>query len=281
MALAFAGDPSGHYLVGRTYGFVSGGLDMVPALWRDGKLTTVPMEGGDPTLWAVNSASVAVGSSFLDDTTRAAWLYHDGTLTRLRGGDAEPRAINTAGVIVGQDNSYPVVWRSARAEPEPLSTSPGEAYGIDEDGTIVGTLDSDGPVVWYPDGSMHPLAMPAGISAAKAFNLQSGWAVGHGETGSGTVGLRWNLRTGEAVTFPAMDFANAVSQAGWVVGVDAEGYAVYASDAGTVRLPPLTPPEYSMENLANAISDDGRTIGGQAVIDDKDRTIVAVWWSCT
>lgn len=73
MALAFAGDPSGHYLVGRTYRLVSGGMDMVPALWRDGGLTTVPMKGADPMLWAVNSAGAAVGSSFLDGgTARAA-----------------------------------------------------------------------------------------------------------------------------------------------------------------------------------------------------------------
>jgi len=83
------------------------------------------------------------------------------------------------------------------------------------------------------------------------------------------------------LTLPDLDgLAQATNRYGWTVGTDGKGYVELHTDQGTLRLPAITQPTQSTDNIAVAISDDGRTIGGQSVLADADRTIVAVVWLC-
>ena len=282
MAIASGIDPSGRYAVGRTYRFIPGGIDEVPTIWHDGTLTPVPLEGADPILRDATSAGHAVGISFPADADgkRAAWLYRDGQVSRLPGEDADAAAINSADVVVGSVAGRPAVWTSPTAEPTLLSSQRGWAAGIDEDGTIVGSLDGVGAVVWYPDGSMHELPAPPGVTGTNADGLDAGWATGAGATESGFVGLRWNVRTGASTTYPLVDRTHGASQDGSVIGTDDEGHPLYLHEGSPTRLPTLTTPLNSTDNFPNAISRDGRTIAGQAVLGDADRTFVAVLWTC-
>jgi hypothetical protein len=66
-----------------------------------------------------------------------------------------------------------------------------------------------------------------------------------------------------------------------VIGTDDEGYAMYLDQTTSRKLPPLTAPTSSTDNIPNAVSRDGRTIAGQAVLGDAHRTFVAVLWTCT
>jgi hypothetical protein len=286
MALAFAGDPSGHYLVGRSYQFgTNGSIHEVPAIWHDGMLTSVPMNGADPQFWAINTAGDAVGSTF-NGANQTAWAWHGGKLTRLAGGNAIARGINDKGMIVGQNDGRPVVWQSAGAQPTPLLKATGEAYGIANDGTMVGESGDGRALLWYPDASVHYLDLPTGYHSARAVGVHGGWvsgiAFGGPDAGAGAA-VRWNLSTGEVLAVPALTLGSSgpVNADGWMGGSDASGYPALSSAGAVLRLPALTDPVQSLDNIVNAISDDGHTIGGQAVLGDKNRTIVAVSWHCS
>jgi hypothetical protein len=74
--------------------------------------------------------------------------------------------------------------------------------------------------------------------------------------------------------------ASAVNRYGWQVGIDAQGRAVFRSDAGAVVLPDLAahkPGE--LKNGPTTLSDDGKVIGGQS--DDRSGVIRAVVWTCS
>jgi len=200
-------------------------------------------------------------------------------------------------VVVGKVGNRPVVWRNLTVKsqdlPLPAGNWQGEATGIDDDGTIVGTLQQAGggqqhAYVWRPDGTVHRLpSLSTGTGSSfgeQVSAVYDGWATGLATTDAGAAGLtavRWNLRTGEIFgrSDPG-DVTEATNRYGWTVGTDGKGYVGLHTGKDTLRLPPLTQPKDSTDNIAVAMSDDGRTIGGQSVLDNKDRTIVAVVWHC-
>ena len=202
-ALVSGADPTGRYLVGRSYP-KAGAYQAV--IWHDGKADTVMLPGDvEESLQDVNSAGTAVGWSFVggaeEDTGPVPYVYQDGKVSKLPGvrrGSAY--AINNAGAIAGDDaGDAALVWPSAGAEPIRLPLPPGAskamARDIDEDGTVVGTMTMTGqttpsaagvapavPYVWLPDGTHHLLPMPTldGEPAATAsvFRVRNGWAIG-------------------------------------------------------------------------------------------------------
>ena len=292
MSLVTAEDPTGHYIAGRSYphGGPANGYPII--IWHDGKPAVITIPGADQSLEQITSTGNAVGQSFVNEgQVQVAWAYVDGAVVRLQGSNAEARGINAARAIVGKLDDKPVVWRTpfepAEKLPVPPGTTTGEAYGIDDDGTIVGTLqgnDGEHAYVWRPDGSVHALPAPPNPSGIgfgeRAFVLRDGW-VGGLDTYGGSRAVRWNLRTGTVTVVSALDVATeAVNRYGWAVGSDTQGYGVLQTDGGTVRLPALTKPVDPTDNIASGISDDGRTIAGQAVLGNADRTIVAVVWHC-
>jgi uncharacterized membrane protein len=292
MALVGGADPTGRYIVGRSYP-KGGGYQAV--IWVNGKGADVAMPGdSEENLEDVNGSGTAVGWSF-DATDAVPYVYQNGRTRKLAGvAHGQAYAINEAGKIAGSDNERkrPVVWPSPGSDPVTLPTPAGLETGVasdvDEDGTVVGNVgggrfDDGHPYVWLPDGSHHELPLPTigGVqAAASVYTIHNGWATGVAGHAPGTA-VRWNVHTAEVRTYPAFLIRASTANAyGWLVGTDQQGRGLLVTDAGSVVLPDLsTHKAGELTNIATTISDDGRTIAGQA--DDRAGVIQAVVWRCS
>jgi hypothetical protein len=306
MALVTGGDPTGRFLLGRTYPATSpvdGSMGLHVVIWDRLKPSIVAVPGDDQQLSDVNSKGVAIGSGWGQSGT-TAYFYRAGQVAKLPSGDgADVRAINDAGAAVGTRGDKPVVWRSVDKSPVelrlPSGAAMGAAFDIDEDGTVIGVVGKDlntrRPYVWLPDGSGHDIALPKGVPApptdkaskpgvkargvpsAMVYNIRFGWVTGR----VNNTAVRWNLRTGETRLLPDLGGrADDVNRYGWQIGIDVHGRAQFIADAGPVALPELSPHKPSgLSNIPTTLSDDGKVIGGQS--DDKDDVIHAVRWTCS
>jgi uncharacterized membrane protein len=291
MALTAGADPTGRWIVGRSY---PKGDSYQAIIWHDGTPTKVPLPGdSEEMLEDVNSAGTAVGWSY-EGAGPVPYVYRDGTVSGLPGADhGSAVAINDAGAIAGDAGGAPVVWPSATSAPSvlplPSGASTGSATDIDEDGTVVGNIDDDRPYVWFADGTHRELPLPTldGAPAAigRVFTVRNGWATGLAAPGGDIPGaegtptaVRWNVHTGEVRVFAELNIRASTANAhGWQVGSNKEGKAVLVTDTGTVALPDLGNHE-PLTVIPTTLSDDGRVISGQA--DDTTGTIRAVVWRC-
>jgi hypothetical protein len=216
-SLVTGGDPTGRFLLGRSYSWASAGESNIIAgtrteavIWDDGEPAVVEIPGSDGTLVDINSTGVAVGTSFQGDVgPQTGWVYRDGQLSALAGGGVDALSglsINEQSVIAGavprpepgdgEDRVVPAVWWSPAAEPVELSV-PGPTWSVtaldvDADGTVVGSgydlaERPDAPdytFVWRPDGTRQRLPPPTvdGVTA-------TGWRAG---------AIRDGLVTGQA-----------------------------------------------------------------------------------
>jgi hypothetical protein len=306
MALVTGADPTGRFLLGRTYPATSpasGGMGLHVVIWDRRTPRIVALPGDDQSLSDVNSRGVAIGTGWAQGGT-TSYFYRDGKVAKLPGGDgADVRAINDAGAIVGTRNQQPVIWRSGDQSPVvlplPSGATGGAAVDIDEDGTVIGVVGNDlknqRPYMWSPGGGGHDLAIPSGVPApttksrknpsgakaagptASVFHIRLGWVSGR----VNDTAVQWNLRTGETRTFPEFGAAaDNINRYGWQIGINTDGRAQFRSEAGPLALPELAPhPPGGLSNIPTTLSDDGKTIGGQS--DDRDSVIHAVVWTCT
>lgn len=287
------GDPSGRYILGRTY------PDGRPStvVWQDRQVRKVPMPGEDATLYDATSTGVLVGSSFTTHDTTTAWVYRNGAFSKLAGADAQAYAINEREVIVGSVQGRPAMWASPTAQPTMLATPgggmTGKASGIDEDGTIVGTLAGGEAktglgYVWSPDGVARQLPQPTvkGKPAGTyhAGTIRGGWVAGWAaydepDRGPRWIGTpRWNLRTGHLDTTDA--YLTVLNAQGRLAGPS----AVVAPDGSTVPLP--LPDGYDASTasvMTGALSDDGTVVAGY--VYGRGGTTsgqpVPIIWRCT
>jgi hypothetical protein len=285
-AVVSGADPTGRYIVGRTY---PGKPTTV--IWVDRQPHLAAMPGDDPVLRDITSSGVAVGSSFIGDKI-AAWVYVDGKYTRLSGsGETEANAINEQRMIAGAVRNKPAVWRSPTAQPTmlalPGSGWSGAAFGIDEDGTVVGSMSQkDGArvaAVWRPDGTVTQLAAPTAHGGPAndyvADSIRNGWVSGWAAFDRDRIryigGPRWNLNTGAVHNSDGL--FEAVNKQGWMVGG-----SVLVTDDQTVQLPVPRGFETAPEVHAYTLSDDGTTIAGQVSTrgGSVEQQPIAVVWTC-
>jgi uncharacterized membrane protein len=202
MALVTGGDPSGRFLLGRTYpaqGSADDGMGLHVVVWDKLQPTLVTVPGDDQSLQDINSSGTGIGISFTDSGV-TSWLYRGGAVTRLPDGDkAQVAAINEAGIAVGSLGDSPtvgkpVIWRSVDQAPKelplPAGTSTGRASDIDEDGTIIGAVGNGladmRAYVWSPDGVGRELPVPADLAATaseEAASEQANSGKGPGKRG--------------------------------------------------------------------------------------------------
>jgi hypothetical protein len=305
-SLLSGADPTGRYLVGRSYSTngrpnMPSGTRVQPLIWDRGEFTEVDLPGADPTLSAVNSHGVAVGSSFGPDDRAVPFVYQDGVASPLDGEDLYAVAINEDDVIVGHNpigDGPPVVWRSPSASAEELSI-PGpswsvRALGVDADGTVVGhgsDLDEapdaiQQAFVWGPDGVRQELPMPTidGQVAVgfRARSIHAGVVTGQAVEAMDGGGwrfhtVRYDLATGQFTDVSAASpvYPAVVSRHGWVVGGGADGLAMWPGEGQPLPMPmpdllraddELPGPRYDLVVL----SDDGRLVAGQVYGYDDD-----------
>jgi uncharacterized membrane protein len=281
MALVTGADPTGRYLLGRTYPAGSGEQHVV--VWDRLKPTIVGMPGSEPQLTDANAGGVAVGWSGLNGST--AWLFRDGTLSKLPGGvGASAVAINDSGVVVGTRNRQAIIWRSLDqppvALPVPTSTVVSTAADIDEDGTVVGTVSDhfyggEVPWIWAPDGTGHALSG----TVDTVLNIRYGWLSGSLNTQPPTT-VTYDVPSRQLSTHSQFAApARGLNRYGWLTGMDQQGRAVLVAGSRVLILPDLAGHDVNAtSNFPVAVSDDGRTVAGQA--DDATGVIHAVVWRC-
>jgi uncharacterized membrane protein len=284
MALVSGGDPTGRYLVGRSY---PGGGRYQAVIWHDGKVKKVMLPGDlEESLQDVNSAGTAVGWSYQGksekDTGPVPYVYADGKVSKLPGAErGSALAINDAGAIVGDDNNKtPLVWPSATKRPIrlplPAGASGGEASDIDEDGTVVGNVEPAGagvsgagikesvPYVWFADGTHRKLPMPTldGTTAttARVLGIRNGWATGSASLSDFTRDPKAGASADPAAK--AKGAANAKSLRAVQWNVRTGDVRVYAD----------------LQFMANAVNAQGWQVGtdqqGRPVLATDDATVV-------
>jgi uncharacterized membrane protein len=297
MAIVGGGDPTGSWLVGRSY--PKGGYQAV--IWHAGAATKVMLPGDlEEDLEDVNAKGEAVGWSYLGkkngDSDQVPFAYVGGKVVKLKGvATGSANAINEAGAIAGAGGDQALVWPSATATPirlpVPKGTQNSTASDIDEDGTVVGSLDLKVPFVWFADGTYRALPLPKingkGAVSARVFTIRNGWATGVADatalarTGAGKVtAVRWNVRTGQVQLDDRGwdDMVDAVNAQGWAVGM-VKGRDTLVAGGHKIVLPEVAKHQAgTLSTIANTISDDGKVIAGQS--DDASDTIRAVVWHC-
>lgn len=301
MAIVGGGDPTGSWFVGRSY--PNGGYQAV--IWHAGTAQKVMLPGDlEEDLVDVNAKGDAVGWSYVqskgNDGVQVPYAYVGGKIVKLKGvATGAANAINEAGAIAGDGGDHAVVWPSATSAPillpVPKGTQRSTAGDIDEDGTVVGSLDLKVPYVWFADGTYRALPLPTinGKKAvsARVFTIRNGWATGVADAtvqakpragaGTGTVSaVRWNVRTGEVRLDDRGwdDMVDAANAQGWAVGM-VKGRATFIAGDNKIVLPEVAKHQAgTLSTIANTMSDDGKVIAGQS--DDASDTIRAVVWHC-
>jgi hypothetical protein len=197
----------------------------------------------------------------------------------------------------------------------PRDTPAAEPVAITADGTVVADLMAEPAqpawaAVWGPDGSRRDLTLPAGWSKATTVDIR-------GDIVYGTVSrwkpssyrpddpflrspgkdivimgpaeerpVRWNLRTGKAQVYETDGVLAAVSRTGWLLVERIVNDAhpdtrtlVVVSPRGEARVLPTAGAGSGFGARGVWISDDGKTIHGQAQFADNDSRPVT--WTCT
>jgi hypothetical protein len=295
-AVVTGGDPSGRYVAGRTY--PQGGGEYPVLIWRDGRIAaTVAMPGGDQLLEDINTQGTAVGSSYAPDLR--AFVYRDGRLAPLAGGTPiKAVAVNDAGVIVGsavrEQRSRPVRWSSATADPVelplPAGVDEGETVDIDEDGTVLGSIEVGAAeptgYLWLPDGTGRRLPRPAvggeRLSYFRPVALRNGWVVGHA-AGAARDGKRYDFRY--SISTDRYEQLPGDSGGGYRMRVSEQGWVLREPDRltiltgrGQITLPSYRGLKGRPYFQMAAFSDDGRTVAGHGYTDATENQ--PLLWRC-
>jgi uncharacterized membrane protein len=298
-ALVTSGDPSGHYLAGRVY---PQGRKVHTVLWKDGVLEPRPsMPGADASFEDINSAGLAVGTSFDAQERQQAYASTSAATTRLKGGRAVAAAVNDEGVIVGtlgepSFGGVPARWSSLTAAPArlklPAGFTGGDADAIAEDGTIAGRVHRDGTegtgYLWLPDGTGRLMPLPA-VDGEKATHfwpesITGGWVVGRAmrDTGGSRefASYRYRIATNTYERLPLELFPPAIGATnGWILGIT-DGYQpVIVAGEKVVRLPGY---QAMREYVVSSFSADGKVAAGYST-DTTDTEAVAnrpLRWIC-
>ncbi|SCL66360.1 hypothetical protein GA0070606_4308 [Micromonospora citrea] len=192
-SMVTGGDPTGRFLVGRSYPVDDRGALVI--IWDGGQAREYRLPGAEQRLVDVSPTGLAVGSTYVDNRPQP-WIVRDGRPAPLSGvREGEATAVSEDGRVVGarlvDDRQLPVLWPSPDTPPVELplpgSGWAGTAVGVDSDGTVVGKLQ-DGPhggfraVVWRAGGGPEVLPLPEveGGTATEfvPHTFQGGWITG-------------------------------------------------------------------------------------------------------
>jgi hypothetical protein len=223
---------------------------------------------------------------------------------------------DVAAVVATASTAYAVVvWPAASPnEPRVLSTPERpEVYDMADDGTVVGLVSEADhgtayigtPYVWSPDGIGRALAVPSTWDDGALEGVHGDWAFGSVHKrpsgfGPGTrsstpnatresrpassdwtlAPARWRLSTGEVQVWTG-PLANAMvynaTESGWLsVSMGREGSALVAPDGRVLGLKDRGKAGARLYQAA-WVSDDGRTILGEAWYPSSGREEPATW----
>ncbi|MCW6008291.1 hypothetical protein K1W54_27665 [Micromonospora sp. CPCC 205371] len=291
-AFVNAGSPDGRYLAGAMTSKKSAGT---PVIWDGAKATTIPVDGiGEAQ--GVNNSGVVVGESDREGSGGSfAWAFAGGEVVELPLPDgytgAEASGINARGQVSGVafkgDDVAPVVWQepSATARVDVLKAPAGGAmaFGISDEGVVVGGKRDGGSAYVWVDGEGRDLPSPTGTEGGSALGVRGDWVYGRlskagdppggGFTPNGTppargqvivggpesvdwsAGAVWNLATGQSFTVESGQI-EAISRTGQVA-VNQEGRPAFIREVdGDPR------PLPGLKTYLYVLSDDGSRAAG-------------------
>ncbi|HEY2673449.1 MAG TPA: hypothetical protein VGJ07_24185 [Rugosimonospora sp.] len=308
-----AADPTGRYQVG--YAGTAGHWTLV--VWDHGQLAaSLKMTGPRPTVAAINSAGVVVGSTVpqttLSPPSTSAWVYRNGNLSYLPAIPGNTGltwytadGINAAGDIVGYaygggpkaagESARLVVW-PANASTTPRAVAPPagttfaapaapEAASIEDGGRVYATVAAPGAkpgmtnleeYSWSPTGVATKLAVPDGFGKSW-LTERAGRLLGDLDGAAGTTTYAsLDLSSGQLARYPAPFTIAAVNRWGWSVGTEKKRLAVAVLDGHVLNLPVPIGGGDMQVNLST-ISDSGEAIGGTLTVAGLAH---AVLWTC-
>lgn len=295
--VTFDADPTGTYIVGYVFApDASGETGIDPVVWHDGELTEPIEHSATPErLMAVNSDGVAIGTysePVGDDALRpAAFTYQHGESVKLEHDvSSQGYDINDNGGAVGTMNTPERNNTSAARFSDdgneyldtPDDTYSSIAYAIDEDGTIVGGIESDYPYRWNTDGEGEELTLNEDGYELEplATSINNGTAVGSAtDEDNNEVGVLWDNDDTDG-TIIELEQPSTINAKGWVTGAKDDNAAVYAG-GDVYDLPTLTE-DSNTKYRATGISDDGHIITGNISLKDvQDAIGEPVMWTCS
>lgn len=199
-ATVTAADPTGRIIVGRSY--VDGAKQIL--MWRDGTVRKLPIVGGLTVLADVNSRATAVG---MQDSPvgPAPMAYHGGAATMMSTGGADG----------------------------------GDAAGVNEAGTIAGTLGhhphSGVPARWTaPDSEPEPLPLPDGYRTGHGTDIDEDGTI-VGDLGDRDEPYVW-FPNGEHRPLPLPTVDGKAATGGSAVAIR-NGWAIGEADYSSDRYP--------------------------------------------
>jgi hypothetical protein len=302
--VVIGGDPTGRYLVGRSF---SPDGRYHPLLWTDGKLLELDRTGTDQEVdgIAVNSAGTVAWSS--DHVYR----YRDGKVEPVAAADGyRVMTLDAAGdlyalrqepiAVTAPHPALRLLTVPAHGAPTVRDLQAEDPHGrgfvlaVGQDGTAVGnaavgtgplTTGASHAAAWRSGGGLTMLTPPDPADAARPTAAAGNWVGGAAWSTTGppdtadllnATGVRWNLATGAAEAVSGIADVLGINRYGWLVGEDAHARPVAVLGDHLLPLPSPAGTD-GIGTLVYTVSDDGRVIGGQASRADS---VVAVWWTC-
>jgi hypothetical protein len=252
---------------------------------------------------AVNSHGVVAGTGEAPGAHGFAWVYRNGSASRLPNVPGYDRqvevwAVDGAGDVVGAalsasgEHSVLILWPAATPDQPQVQTAltdklgnlatakfagDGQLYAWDPSATT--------PSVWTRDGQRHPLALPDGFAVAGVTGVHGAWAYGvasriqpsgHHQVDPGAlpVPVRWRLDSGVVTVLAGtvLEWQDTLLPAFLAIdtttnGARTTGYVALGSDSGRVYVLPVD----GGAATPVAISDDGSLVAGSiGPVDDHN-----------
>jgi hypothetical protein len=199
-------------------------------------------------------------------------------------------AINARGQIAGQSfdqdgwDQRAVVWSATnaiRVLPRPDGFNEATVAGIDDDGTVVGTVSdwnyeaatvrAQRAIAWFPEGTWRFLPGTAADSFVEATSIRHGAVVG---AQRGNTALVWSARSGDPTVLTTGATPGDISTTGSVTLRKGADNLLYQPGAG-YRLLPQDDPGMGLSTAAS-VTDDEQVYG----TDAGSGTSTPVRWTC-
>jgi hypothetical protein len=285
-------DPTGRYQVG-TYRDANEGDHTV--VWRDGAPAEIVLPGNSGAA-DVNARGDVIGGTNPGDGQWHDWRRPAGQtdLVNLPApagtAGADALAINARGQIAGESyepdgwNRRAVVWSATnvvRTLPQPAGYNETRVTGIDDDGTVVGTVyDWDIPaaniraaraIAWFPEGTWRLLPGTATDGRVEANSIRHGAVVG---TQNDDTVLVWSARSGNPTVLTTGSVAGDISTTGSITLRKFADKLLYQPGAGYRTLPQDDAVMGSA--LAVSLTDDDQVYG----TDSDNGVAKPIRWTC-
>ncbi|MDX2153357.1 MAG: PEP-CTERM sorting domain-containing protein [Bryobacteraceae bacterium] len=225
----------------------------------------------------INDAGTVVGTEYTPTGPQATVWSSNGSATSIAGPDSYALAINAAGQVAGASNGQAFLYSNGELEYVNVGGLGSTAYGINNSGWVVGTVETSGGVF------RGFLALPGGGIVSNIGNYamavsDAGHVAGH-VRGSGGWLQAFVWQNGQLVRLGTlgglMSFGYGVNAAGWTVGysnrADGSIAAFLYRDGILYDLNALVPELNGwLLQTAYAINNNGQIVGS-GLVDGQPR----------